>query len=111
VVQDRRFRRGQHHVRGGEQRPRLVLGESQVGRADLGQIACHAELVQAQPQVVTRRYHGMDRRGQLGEEPCYLGERLRRVKFVEIVDNEDHRAALAVELREHSVGQCGGIEV
>jgi hypothetical protein len=47
-----------------------VLGEAQVCSADLGQIAGHAELVQAQPQIVTRRYHGMDRRGQLGQESC-----------------------------------------
>jgi hypothetical protein len=105
-VQQRRSGLGQRDPRGVEQLAGFALGEAQVGRADLGQLACQAQPLQAQPQIVTRGQDRVHVGGKVGQQPGELGERLRRVQLVEIVDDQDDAAVMVGELREHPVDQA-----
>ena len=93
LVQQRRPGVGQRDTRGVQQLAGFALGEAQVGRADLGQLAGQAQLMQAQPQIVTRGQHRVRVPGKVRQQPAELSECLRRIQLVQIIDNQRDAAA------------------
>jgi len=88
---------GQRDARGREQLAGLALGETQIRRADLGQLPGQAQLMQVQPQVTARRQHRVRGRGQAGQQPGELGQGIRRNQLVQIVDDQGDVTASAGE--------------
>ena len=99
LVQQRGPGSGQRDTRGVEQHACFPLAEAQVGRADLGQFAGQAQLMQAQPQIVTRGQHRVHVRRKVGQQPGELSERLRRSQLVQIINNQRDVAGSIGELR------------
>ena len=79
---------------GVEQLAGLPLGEAQIRRADLGQLARQAQLVQAQRQIAAGGQDRVHVRGEVRQQPGELGEGLRRGQLVQIVDDQDDAAAV-----------------
>jgi len=98
LVQQRRPRSGQRDARGFEQLTGLLLGETQVSRADLGELARQAQLVQAQPEIAAGLHDGVRLRRKAGHQAPELGERLCRGQLVGIVDHEDDATTVLGEL-------------
>ena len=111
LVQQRRPGLGQRDARGVEKLAGFALGKAQVGRADLGQLAGQAQLMQAQPQIVTRGQDRVHVRGKVRQQPGELGEGLRRVQLVEIINDQRDVAASVGELRQHPVDHRRRVEV
>ena len=111
LMQPRRSGLRQRDTRGIEQLACFALAEAQIGRADLGQLAGQAQLMQAQREIATRRQHRMHVVGKVCQQPGQLSERVRRGQLVQVVDDQDETAAMAGELREHSVDHRPPIEV
>ena len=88
LVQQRRSGLGQRDTRGIEQLACFALGEAQIGRADLGELAGQAQLMQAQPQIATRGQHRVHVRGKVRQQPGELSERFRRGQLVQIIDDQ-----------------------
>ena len=65
----------------------------------------------AQPQIVTRGQHRVHLRGKVDQQPGELSECLRRIEFVEIIDNQRDVATSIGELRQHPVDHRRCIEV
>jgi hypothetical protein len=57
LMQQRRPGLGQRDTRGGEKLAGLPLGEAQLRRADLGELAGQPQLMQAQPQIAACGQH------------------------------------------------------
>jgi hypothetical protein len=110
-VQQRRARLGQRDPRGVQQLACFAFGKAQVGRADLGQLAGQAELVQAQPHIVTRGQHRVRVRGKVRQQPGELSEGLGRGQLVQVIDNQRDAGASLGELRQHPAGHRLPIEV
>ena len=55
--------------------------------------------MQVQLKITTRRQHRMRVRGKVGQQPGELGQGVRRVQLVQIVDHQDDAAAVIFELR------------
>ena len=98
LVQSRRAGLGQRDARGIEQLAGLALGEPQIRRADLGQLAGQAQLMQAQPQIATRGQDRMPIGRKTGQQPGELGEGLRRIQLVQIINHQRNAAASLGEL-------------
>jgi hypothetical protein len=58
-VQQRHAGLGQCDTRGIEKLARLALGEAQICRPDLGELACQAQPMQPQPEIATHGQHGV----------------------------------------------------
>ena len=111
LVQQRGPGFGQRDTQGVEQLAGLMLGEAQVGRADLGQLAGQAQLMQPQPQIVTRGQQGVHVRRKVGQQPAELSECLRRIQLMEVIDDHRDAGAGIGELRQHPVNHCRCVEV
>ena len=98
LVQQRRPGPGQRDTRGGEKLAGVALGEAQVRGADLGEFAGQAQLMQAQPQIVTRGQHRVRAGGKVCQQAGELGEGLRGVQLVQIINNQRDVAASTGEL-------------
>ena len=98
-MQQRRPGRGQRDTRGFEKLSRLTLSELEIGRADFGELACQPQLMQPQPQIVTRGQQRVHLRGKADQQPGELSERFRRVQLVEIINNQRDVATSIGELR------------
>ena len=98
LVQQRRSGLGQRDTRGGEQLAGLPLGEPQIRGADLGQLAGQPQPMQAQPQVAACGQHRVHAGGKVRQQPGELGEGVRGVQLVQIVDDQDEAAAMIGEL-------------
>jgi hypothetical protein len=59
---------GQRDPGGGHQLPGLLLGETQLGDADLGQLAGQSQSVQAQRRVVTGGHDRVCVRGEVRQQ-------------------------------------------
>ena len=55
--------------------------------------------MQAQLQITTRRQHRVRVAGKVGQQPGELGQGVRRMQLVQIVDDQDDAAAMVFELR------------
>ena len=88
LLQQRRAGLGQRDTRGIKQLAGLAFGEPQIRRADLGQLAGQAQLMQAQPQIATRGQYRMPIWGKAGQQPGELGEGLRRIQLVQIINHQ-----------------------
>jgi hypothetical protein len=99
LVQQRGSGLGQRDARGIKQLACLPFGEAQICCADLGQLACQAQLVQAQPEVAACGQHRVHVRGKVRQQACELSQGLRRLQFVQIVDDQDDAAMMVCELR------------
>ena len=71
-----------------EQRPRLVEGEPEVGRADLGQLAFKPQPVQSQPQIMPGGQHDPQLRRAAHQQQLELAQRLGRPQLVHIIDHQ-----------------------
>ena len=111
LVQQRYSGVGQRDPRGPQQLAGLALGEAQVRRADLGQLARQAQLMQPQPQIVARGQDRVHVRRKVHQQPAQLSERLRRTQLVQIIDNQRDAAAGVGELRQHPVDHRRRVEV
>ncbi len=111
LVQPRRAGLGQRDTRGLQQLACLALGEAQIRRADLGQLAGQAQLMQAQLEIAARGQDCVPVGGKVRQQAGELGEGVRRVQLVQIVDDHHDAAAQVAELAEHSVSQRPEIEV
>ena len=74
------------------------LGEPQVRRADLGQLAGQAQLVQAQPQIVARGQYRVHVQRKVRQQPGELSECLWRGQLVQIIYHQRDAAASIGEL-------------
>ena len=77
----------------------LALGEAQIFRADLGELAGQAQLMQPEPQVAARGQHRVRVRRKVGQQPGELGQGVPRMQLVQIVDDQDDTAGMVFELR------------
>ena len=111
LLQQRRPGLGQRDARGVQQLAGFALGKAQVRRADLGELARQAHPVQPQPQVMTRGQDRMRIRGEVGQQPGELGQGLRRVQLVQIINHQRDAAASIGKLRQHPVDHCLPVEV
>ena len=111
LVQQRRPGLGQRDTRGVQQHACFALGEAQVGRADLGQLAGQAQLMQPQAQIVTRGQQGVHMPGKVRQQPAELSQCLRRIQLVQIIENQRDAAARTGELGQHPVNHRRRIEV
>ena len=109
-VQERHPGFGQRDTRGMKQLPGLALGKAQIRRADLGQVACQAQLKQAQLQIAAGGQHRVHVRGKVHQQASELGECLRRGQLVQIINNQRDAVANIGELREHSVDHRPPVE-
>ena len=99
LVQQRDPGFGQRDPRGVEQQAGLALGEAQIGRADLGQLARQPQLVQAQPQIMAGGQQRVGARRKVCQQPGQLGDRLRRIQLVQIVDDQRDAAPIVGQFR------------
>ena len=99
LVQQRDPGLRQHDARGVKQLAGFALGKAQIRGADLGELAGQAQLMQAQPQIVTRGQHRVHVRGKVRQQPGELSERLRRGQLVEIINDQRDAATSIGELR------------
>ena len=86
----------------GEQLPRLLEREAQIGGPHLGQLAGEAQAMQPELRVVAGRQHDAEQRGPAGEQALELRERLGRAQLVQVVDHQHDRlvpASRAAETR------------
>ena len=111
LVQQRRPRRRQRDTRGIKQLAGLALGKAQIRRADLGQLAGQAQLMQAQPHIVTRGQYRVHLRGKVRQQPGQLSECFWRGQLVEIINNQRDAATSIGELRQHPVDHRRCVEV
>jgi hypothetical protein len=111
LAQQRRAGLGQRDPGGLEKLAGLALGEAQIRRADLGQLAGQAQPMQPQPQIATGGQDSVHMWRKVRQQLSELAERSRRVQLVEIVDDQRDAAARVGELAEHSVGDRLDIEV
>ena len=102
---------GQRDTRGVEKLAGLAVGKAQISRADLGQLAGQAQLVQAQPHIVTRGHYRVHVRGKVGQQPGELSGGFWRGQLVEIIHNQRDAAVSVGELREHPVDHRRCVEV
>ena len=86
-------------------------GETQVCRADLGQLAGEAKLVQPQGQITPRREDRVHMLGELLQQPGQLRERFRRGQLVQIIDDQEGAVVMLGELRQNSLADGRFIEV
>ena len=77
---------------GGEQVGGLVGVEAQIGGADLGELAAHAQSAETERRVGARRDHDPDVVGAQLDEPLDAGVDLGVVDQVVVVDDDDERA-------------------
>ena len=110
-MQQRRSGVRQRDTRGVEKFAGFALGKAQVGRADLGELAGQAQLMQPQPQIVTRGQHRVHAGGKVQQQPGELGERLGRIQLMQIINNQRDVATSIGELRQHPVDHRRCIEV
>jgi hypothetical protein len=111
LVEQRDPGRRQRDARGVEQFAGLALSEAQVGRADLGQLAGQAQLMQAQPDIVTRGQYRVHLRRKAGQQPGQLRDRLRRGQLVQIINHQRDAPGSIGELRQHPVDHRRRVEV
>ena len=111
LVQQRRPGPGQRDTRGVQQHAGFALGEPQVDRADLGQLAGQPQLMQPQPQIMTRGQHRVHVGGKVRQQPAELSQCLRRIQLVQIINNQRDAAARTGELGQHPVHHRRRIEV
>jgi len=71
-----------------EQRPRLLAGKAQVGRADLGELPRQPQPVQAQPQIVARGQDEPQPGGGAHHQQFQLAQRLGRAQLVQVIDHQ-----------------------
>ncbi len=86
---------------------RLVLGEPQIAKPDVGDLVGKPQLVQPDRRISARRQHHPRRARQDSEQTLELCERLSRSQLVEIVDYQHdgvERVAL-IQLRTDHVDQ------
>ena len=102
---------GQRDARGLEELAGLALSETQIGRADLGQVTGETELVQPQGQITPRREDRVHMLGELLQQPGQLGECFRRGQLVEIIDDQERAVAVLGEFRQDPVGDGRFVEV
>jgi hypothetical protein len=98
-VQQRHPGIGQRDPRGLQQLTGFALGKAQLRSAELGQLAGEAEPMQLQPQITTRCQDRVHVSGKVRQQARELGEGLRRVQLVEIIDNQRDAVASIGELR------------
>jgi hypothetical protein len=67
--------------------------------------------MQPQPHIVTRGQYRVHLRGKARQQPGELGERLRRIQLVEIINNQRDAATNIGELRQHPVDHHRCVEV
>jgi hypothetical protein len=79
---------GQRYPGRLEQRPRLVPGEAQIGRPDLGELAFQPQPVQAQPQIMSGGEHEPQLRRRAHDQQLQLAQRFGRVQLVHVVDHQ-----------------------
>ena len=111
LVQQRDPGLRQRDPRGVEQLAGLALGKAQVRRADLGQLAGQAQLMQAQPHIVTRGQDRVHLRGKVRQQPGQLSERFWRGQLVQIINHQRDAATSLGELRQHPAGHRRRVEV
>ena len=111
LVQQRCSGFGQRDARGVEQVAGFIPGKAQVGRADLGQLAGQAQLVQAQPQIVARGQDRVRVQRKVRQQPGELSERRWRGQLVQIIDHQRDAAASVGELRQQPAGHRWRVEV
>ena len=71
-----------------EQRPRLLAGKAQVGRADLGELPRQPQPVQTQPQIVAGGEHEPQPGGSAHHQQLQLAQRLLRAQLVQVIDHQ-----------------------
>src|SRR4029077_5540522 len=79
----------------------LILSESQVCRADLGQLTGETKFVQPEGQITPRSKDRVHMRGELLQQPGQLDERFRRGQLVQIVDDKEGAIVTLGELRQN----------
>jgi hypothetical protein len=67
--------------------------------------------MQAQPQIATRGQDRMSIWGKAGQQPGELGEGLRRIQLVQIINHQCNAVASIGEFREHPVDHRPPVEV
>ena len=87
---------GQRYPGRPEQSPRLLQGEAQVGRPDLGQLPFQPQPVQAQPQIMAGGQHEPQPRGRAHEQQLQLARRLGRAQLVHVVDHQPEPGTVPV---------------
>ena len=101
----------ERNARGGQKLAGLTSGELKICPADLGQLACQAQLMEAQRQIVACRQYRVHAVGKVRQQPGELAEGLRRVQLVEIIDHHHDVAASISELGEHPGDHRRRIEI
>ena len=71
-----------------EQRPCILGGKAQVGRADLGELPRQPQPVQAQPQVVAGGEDEPQPGGSAHHQQLQLAQRLGRAQLVQVIDHQ-----------------------
>ena len=111
LVQQRDPGRRQRDARGVEELAGFALGKAQVRRADLGELAGQAQLVQAQPHIVARGQDRVRIWGKVRQQPGQLGERLWRGQLVQVINHQRDAAASPGELGQHPASHRRRIEL
>ncbi len=88
LVKLRHSRVRQRDPIGLQQPARLLERETQIGAADLDQIAREAQAMEGEIWVSSRRQHHAERRRDPGEEALQQPQRVGRAQLVEVVDHQ-----------------------
>ena len=97
--------------RGGEQLSRLVEREAQVGCAHLGQLAGEAQAMQTELGIAACGQHDLKQARPAVEQELELGERLRRLQLLQVVEDEQHRVFQRAELGDETLDHGFAVEL
>jgi hypothetical protein len=101
----------QLHPRRAEQRPSLIEGEPEVGRADLGQLAFKPQPVQAEPQIVPGGQHDPQLLRAAHQQQLQLALRLGRAQLVGIVNQQPGRVLQRLQVRQQPLDDRPAIQI
>ena len=102
---------GQRYPGRLEQGPRLILGEAQAVRADLGELAGQPQPVQAQPEIVPGGKDEPQPRGRAHEQQLQLAQRVGRAQLVQVVDHQQDPVLQAAQIGEQPLDDRPAVQI
>src|ERR1022692_2735422 len=101
----------QRDARSLEELVGLALGETEVCRADLGQLAGETKLVQPEGQITPRCEDRVHMLGELLQQPGQLHQRFRRGQLVQVINDQEGAIAMLGQFRQNSLADGRFVEV
>ena len=111
VIQQPEGGAGQLYPGRFEQRPRLLAGEPQVGRADLGELPRQPQPVQAQPQVMAGGEDEPQPGGSAHDQQLQLAQRLGRAQLVQVIDHQPDPVVQRGEIGQQPFDDRPAVEI